>query len=333
MAKIVEFERIGGPEQLRLVDREVPAPGPGEVQVDIKAAGLNRAELLHLAGQYLMDPVLPSKIGMEGAGVVRAVGAGVDGVAVGDEVAVTPNMSPDRYGVVGETANVPAAALQPKSAGASFVDTAAFWMAYPTAYGGLVQAGGLRQGAGQSVVIPAASSSVGIAAIQVAKAHGATAIATTRTRAKADRIRALGADHVIATAEEDLEARVREITGGKGFDIAFDPVAGPFVETLAAAAAREARIVLYGLLSGAATPLPLLTMLTKGLTVRTFHVGFDLFAYPDRLAAARDHLLPGLDSGAYTPVIDSTFPLDEAAKAYERLASNRQLGKVVIAVP
>ena len=332
MAKIIEFEKVGGPDQLKLVDRDVPAPGPGEVQVDIRAAGLNRAELMYLAGQYLMAPVLPSKIGMEGAGVVRAVGAGVDGVAAGDEVAITPNMSPDRYGVVGETANVPAAALQPKSAGASFVDTAAFWMAYPTAYGGLVQAGGLRQGAGQSVVIPAASSSVGIAAIQIAKAHGATAIATTRSRAKADQIRDLGADHVVATAEEDLEARVKEITDGKGFDIAFDPVAGPFVETLAAAAGREARIVLYGLLSGAATPLPLLTMLAKGLTVRTFHVGFDLFAYPDRLAAARDRLLPGLNSGAYKPVIDSTFPLDDAAKAYERLASNQQLGKVVIEV-
>ena len=199
MAKVIEFERTGGPEQLNLIEHPIAAPAPHEVQVEIKAAGLNRVELLFLAGEYLVQPNPPARIGFEASGVIRALGKNVDGFSVGQAVSVTPNLDPTLYGVLGEVANVPVTTLQPKPDGISFIDAAAFWMAYPTAWGGLVQAGGLTANAGQTVLISAASSSVGIAAIQIAKTYGAKVIATTRTAEKVDAIRTVGTDYIIVT--------------------------------------------------------------------------------------------------------------------------------------
>ncbi|PZD75160.1 Quinone oxidoreductase 1 [Acaryochloris thomasi RCC1774] len=332
MANIIEFKQTGGPEQLQIIERPITPPAPDEVQVAIKAAGLNRAELLFLAGQYLVQPSLPSRIGLEASGVIKAVGENVDQFSVGQAASITPNLDPTQYGVLGEVVNVPVAALQLKPESASFINAAAFWMAYPTAWGGLVQTGGLTANVGQNVLISAASSSVGIAAIQIAKAYGANVIATTRTAAKVDAIRSVGPDHIVVTDEEDLVERVQAITNSEGFDIAFDPVGGPFVEALATAAGREAIIVEYGLLSGEQAPLPFFTMVGKGLSIKAFHLVFDLLQHPDRLKIAIEHLLPRLEDGTYAPVIDQIYPLEKFQEAYQRLASNQQFGKVVIEV-
>lgn len=332
MASIIEFKQTGGPEQLQIVDRPVAAPAPDEVQIAIKAAGLNRAELLFLAGQYLVQPTLPSPIGLEASGIIQAVGETVEQFSVGQAVSITPNVDPTQYGALGEVINVPVTSLQPKPEGTSFINAAAFWMAYPTAWGGLVQTGGLTANSEQTVLISAASSSVGIAAIQIAKDHGANVIATTRTKAKVDAIRSVGPDHIVVTDDEDLVDRVQTITNSKGFDIAFDPIGGPFVETLATAAGREAIIVEYGLLSGEVATLPFFTMVGKGLSIRAFHLVLDLLQHPDRLKIAIAHLLPRLEDGSYTPIIDQTYPLEKVQEAYQRLASNQQFGKVVIKV-
>ena len=308
-----------------------PAPGHGEVLVDVKAAGLNRAEYMFLQGEYLLQPKLPSRIGLECAGIVVEVGPDVADYKVGDEVSITPNMSAVEYGVVGEIALVPIAALVAKPASISFEHAAAIWMAYPTAYGGLVEVGGKRQGAGQVVVISAASSSVGLPAIQIAKAHGATVIATSRGTAKKDAIMTAGADHLIATDEEDFAARVMEITDGRGFDIAFVPVAGPFLETLCNGAAIEATIVEYGFLSTSDCAFPLYPTIGKGLRVCGFHLLYNLFQHPDRTALALANINAGLENGTYLPVIDRVFPLAEAADAYAYMASNQQVGKIIIA--
>ncbi len=156
MSKVVRFHAVGGPENLVLVDEEPGAPGKNEVLVKMKAAGLNRAEWLYLHGQYLVAPKLPSRIGVEGAGIIDKLGPGVRGYEVGQEVSITPNMSPDVYGVLGEYALVPVEALAPKAPNVSFDAAAAIWMAYPTAYGGLIEVGGLRAGAKQHVVVSAA---------------------------------------------------------------------------------------------------------------------------------------------------------------------------------
>ncbi|MEM7542317.1 MAG: zinc-dependent alcohol dehydrogenase family protein [Pseudomonadota bacterium] len=331
MAKIARFSEPGGPENIKIVDEEPGSPGPNEVLVRVHAAGLNRAEWLYLRGQYFVEPKLPSRIGVEGSGVIEALGSGASGYQVGDEISITPNLSPDDYGVIGEYALVPTEALAPKPEGMSFEQAAAVWMAYPTAFGGLVEVGGLKEGAGQNVVISAASSSVGIPAIQIAKAHGATVIATSRGRSKFEQLKNAGADHLIATAEEDFAARTMEITDGRGFDIAFDPVAGSFLETLAGGAGTEASIVEYGALSLAETPFPLFPAIGKGLKVCGFHLVYNLFAHPDRTARALDHLMAGFSAGTYQPIIDEVFPLAETADAYRRMESGQQIGKIIVA--
>lgn len=330
MTKVVRFNTIGGPEVLEILEEELRSPKENEVLVDIKAAGLNRAEYLYMQGLYLVEPKLPSRIGVEGAGIIEAIGPGVKNFQVGQEVSITPNMSPAEYGVIGEKAIIPIQALAPKSPDISFEEAAAIWMAFPTAYGGLVEVGGLKPGANQYVVISAASSSVGIPAIQIAKAHGATVIATSRDFSKKDALVDAGADHVIATSQEDFAARVMEITDGHGFDIAFDPIGGPFLEVLADGAAVEASIVVYGALAMSDTAFPLFPAIGKGLRVCGFHLVYNLFDHADRTERAMKHLGQNLANGTYKPVIDKVFSLNEVSKAYEHMAAGKQIGKIIV---
>jgi NADPH:quinone reductase-like Zn-dependent oxidoreductase len=212
--------------------------------------------------QYIQQPKLPSGLGYEAAGVVVAVGPEVDKNWMGKTAAVIPGFSMSDYGMVGEEVIAPAAMLGEYPAKLSAAEGAAIWMQYLTAYGALIPIAHL--GKGDFVVITAASSSVGLAAIEIAKSEGASSIATTRKSNKKAELRSLGADHVIATEEEDLVARVNEITGGKGARVIFDPVAGPFVEKLAEAAAPGGIIFQYGLLSMEPTPFPLLRRSLRG---------------------------------------------------------------------
>lgn len=330
MAKIVEFSSLGGPDVLSFVECEPEPPGDGEAQIAVKAAGLNRAELLFMAGTYLVNPVLPSRLGFEGAGDVLAVGSGVDRIAPGDRVAITPAFKQDAFGVLGEVVNVPVSALEPIADGVSYSDAAAFWMAFGTAYGLLVQSGGLRQDAGQSVVLNAASSSVGTAAFQIIRAFGGTSIATTRDASKVEGLREAGADHVIVIETADVAARIQEATDGRGFDIACDAVGDGAFTTLSEAAGFEATLVVYGLLSGEVAPVPFYPMIRNGLKVTGFHLSWSMLDHPDRRAPAVAHLKKGLADGTYTPKIDKAFAFSDLVEAYRYMASNSQLGKIVI---
>ena len=329
MPKTVRFYELGGPEVLKLEETEKPAPGDGEVRLRVLATGLNRAEALFMRGLYFEKPQLPSRIGYEAAGIVDAIGAGVDESWLGKTVATLPGYSQVRYGILGEEAVVPASALAQYPGKLTPVEGAAIWMQYLTAWGALVHYG--RVTAEDAVVIPAASSSVGLAAIQITKDAGATAIATTRTSKKRKELLELGADYVIATEEEDLPARVAEITGGKGARIIFDPVAGPYVETLAQAAAHGGILFIYGALSMQPTPFPTLTAIRRAMTMR----GYSLMEYrnqPEVMKAAQKYVYDRLENGSFTPKIAKTFPLHQAAEAYRYLESNAQVGKVVITV-
>lgn len=330
MTQIIQFSTLGGPEVLEHVDHIPSPPGEGEVQIAMQAAGLNRAELLFFAGAYLIQPQLPSALGFEGAGKIVAAGPGVDNFAVGDRVAILPVFKQDEYGVLGQVVNVPANALERLPDEVSYRDAAAFWMAFGTAYGLLVQQGGLKEGAGQHVVLNAASSSVGVAAFQIVKAHGGTSIALTRGADKADALKEAGADHVIVTSEEDVTARILEITGGQGFDIACDAVSGPEADAIANAAGFEATFVIYGLLSGDVGPTPLNALIGRGMTVKGFHLAWLMMNHADRRKAAVTHLSTGLANGAYTPTIDKVFGFSEVGEAYSYMASNAQLGKILI---
>jgi len=207
MPKIVRFHEVGGPEVLR-IEEEVPKqPGNGEVRLKVQAVGLNRAELLFIRGHYVEPPKLPAGLGYEAAGVVDAVGPDVDKSWIDKRVAIIPAFSMNDYAMLGEEVIAPAAALGEYPAKLSPEEGAAVWMQYLTAYGALIAIAHLAKG--DFVVIPAASSSVGIAAIEIVKAEGAISIATTRKSNKKAELLALGADYVIATEEEDIVARVK----------------------------------------------------------------------------------------------------------------------------
>ncbi|MDE3061628.1 MAG: zinc-dependent alcohol dehydrogenase family protein [Acidobacteriota bacterium] len=330
MPKIIRFHQLGGPENLQFETVATTQPGKGEVRLKVQAAGLNRAESMFYHGQYLEQPQLPARLGYEVAGVVEAVGEGVDATWVGKQVSTIPGFSMNQYGTLGEEAVVPVTALGEYPPSLTPVQATSIWMQYLTAYGALVHLGAVRPG--DFVSIPAASSSVGLAAIQIVRDAGATAIAVTRTRAKKDELQALGAHHVIATAEEDYVARIHEITGGKGVRLTFDPVAGPFVEKLAAAAAPGGIIFEYGWLSGQPTPFPLFDALGRGLTVRGY-VLMEITMNPDLLASAKAYIVERLADGRFAPKVAKTFAFADTIDAYRYLESNQQVGKIVITVP
>ena len=329
MPKIIRFHETGGADVLQIEDLPLEEPSEGEVRLKVEAIGLNRAEVMFREGQYLEDPELPSRLGYEAAGIVDAVGPGVGDIQVGDCVSTIPAFSMGTYGVYGESAIVPAYAVASYPDNLSASEGAAIWMQYVTAYGALIDIGQLK--AGDTAVISAASSSVGLAAIQVAKAAGAVAIATTRGSAKKQFLLEAGADHVIVTNEEDLVESVIAITAGNGANLIFDPIGGPLLQTLADAAAVGATIVEYGALSPDPTPFPLFSALKKGLAVRGYTL-FEIVKDAERLARCKQYIYDGLKSGALKPVIDSTFPLDAIVDAHRYMESNRQKGKIVVTV-
>jgi NADPH:quinone reductase-like Zn-dependent oxidoreductase len=184
---------------------------------------------------------------------------------------------------------------------------------------------------GDAVVIPAASSSVGLAAIQIVNDAGGVSIAATRTSQKRQQLIDLGANHVIATEEEDLPARVNEITDGRGARLIFDPVGGPYVATLAEAAASGGIIFEYGGLSMQPTPFPTIHAMTKGLSLRGYSLR-EIRNQPALIDEAKKYVYERLQKGRFTPKIARTFPLRQAGAAYQYLESNAQVGKVVITV-
>ncbi len=329
MPKIVRFHETGGPEVLKIEDLPLAQPGEGEVRLNVEAIGLNRAEVMFRQGQYLDAPELPSRLGYEAAGLVDAVGPGASDVHVGDRVSTIPAFSMGKHGVYGESAIAPSYAVAHYPDNLSPAEGAAIWMQYLTAFGALIDIGQLKEG--DAVVITAASSSVGLAAIQITKAAGALAIATTRGADKKQFLLDAGADHVIVTKEEDLAETVMAITVGKGANLIFDAVAGPLLETLADAAAPGALIVEYGALSPAPTIFPLFSSLKKGLTVRGYTL-FETVKDAEKLARGKQYIYEGLDSGALKPFIDRTFTLNAIVDAHRYMESNQQKGKIVVTI-
>jgi NADPH:quinone reductase-like Zn-dependent oxidoreductase len=329
MARVVRFHQTGGPEVLRIEELEVPPPGKGEVQIRVHALGLNRAESMFRRGQYLEEPKLPARLGYEAAGTVAAVGPDVKGFKNGDAVSTIPSFSLNAYGVYGDLVNVPVHAVTHHPASLSWVEAAAVWMQYLTAYGALIDIAKLTRG--DTVLIPAASSSVGLAAIQIVKKVGAIPVALTRGRSKRQALLDTGAAHVIVTDEQDLVEEVLRITGGKGARVVFDPVGGPTLEKLARATARLGILFLYGALSPEPTPLPLFDVLGKWLTIRGY-VLMEITSDPERLERAKQFVNEGLAEGSLKPIIARTFPLEEIVEAHRYLESNQQIGKVVVTV-
>ena len=329
MPKIVRFYETGDADVLRLEEVPLMEPGSGEIRIKVEAFGLNRAEIMFRQGQYLESPEFPSRLGYEEAGTVDAVGPGTEGFEIGDRVSTIPSFSVGQYGVYGESAIVPVHAVAKYPDALSPVEGAAIWMQYMTAFGALIEYSQLAKS--DAVLITAASSSVGLAAIQITKSVGALAVATTRGGDKKQALLDAGADHAIVSDKEDIGEEIMEITDGNGANIVFDPVAGPFLEKLTQAAGTGATIYEYGALSPSPTPFPLFEVISKGLTVRGYTL-FEIVADPEMLSRGKQFIFVGLESGALKPIVARTFTLDEIVEAHRYMESNQQIGKIVVTV-
>jgi NADPH:quinone reductase-like Zn-dependent oxidoreductase len=329
MSRIIQFATPGGPEVLTYKEVDVAAPAAGEVRIRVKAIGLNRAESMWRSGEYIEEVKLPARLGYEAAGIVDAVGPDVTRFAVGDAVNSVPAFSQNQYGTYGELVLAPVSAVVSHPPSLTFAQASSIWMMFITVYGAFIETAKL--GAGDVVLISAASSSVGLAAIQLANMVGATPVALTRTSAKRKQLLDAGAAFVIATEEQDMVAEVMRITAGAGARVVFDPVGGPSLGKLIQAMKTGGILLVYGALSEEPSQLSYLDLLIKLPTI----VGYTIWntsGDPVRQKAAVDFILGGLASGALKPVIDKTFTFDEMVEAHRYLEANGQFGKIVVTV-
>jgi NADPH:quinone reductase-like Zn-dependent oxidoreductase len=302
-ARAWRFRHPGGPEVLELTEEEVGPPGPGQALVRVRAVGLNRSELMHLAGRYFGPPPSPSYLGQEAVGEVVDLGdieAGSAGLSprplkagsrVGLLVGRVDFAGMGSYRTVG---CYPADALLPVPDSFTNAEGAAFWLAALTAAGGL-WTGGLRPDSppGRRVLITAASSGIGAMALKIARAWGAHTLAATTSAEKREALEALADEVIVVGSPEELAAGAKEGTGGRGVDVAFDPVGFSYAQALFDAAAQDGHVIYYGLLAGKAAALDLRTMILKDLAVHGYTV-YRLQRRPELLReiVARLHRLP-----------------------------------------
>jgi NADPH:quinone reductase-like Zn-dependent oxidoreductase len=326
VSRIVEFTSYGPPEVLQFKEVPDPKPGASEIVLRVKAIGLNRAESMWRQGEYIEPVNLPARLGYEAAGTVEAVGESVTEFKIGEAVDVIPNFSMNEYATYGDLIVVPAASVVKQPVSLSFTEAASIWMMFITAYSALVE--GAKATKGDYVIISSASSSVGLAAIQIANYAGAAPIALTRTSAKRKRLTEAGAKHVIATQEADLVQEVIRITNGTGARIAFDAVGGPSFPKMISALAPQGTLYIYGALAETVTPLPVLDMIAKMPTIKGHNIWLTS-GDPEKLKVAVAYIRKGFDEGELKPVIDRTFPFDQIVEAHRYLETNGQFGKIV----
>lgn len=330
--KAVRIHEDGGPEVLRYEDvpNPEPGPGPGEVLVELKAAGLNHLDIWIRKG--LPSVPKPRILGADGAGVVAAIGEGVDAFEIGDRVVLNPGIDHGggRITVIGEHTDgtccelkaLPATQLYPLDDSMSFAEGAAFPLVFETAYRMLVTKAAVRED--EWVLIWGIGGGVALAAFELCRALGARTVVTSSSREKLERAREIGADVVVDHATEDVVGAVKEATGGRGADIVVETVGEATWERSLASAGQEGRVVVCGATSGHSPPARLYRVWWKQLviigstmgTAADFEGAYDLI----RSGRARVHL-------------DSTFPLAESAGAHERLESGAQFGKIVLTIP
>ena len=324
--KAVEIAAPGGPEVLRLGERPVPAPGPGEVLVKVAAAGVNRPDVEQRKGTYPPPPGASDIPGLEIAGTVVALGAGAAGLRVGDEVCALVS-----GGGYAEYCAAPAAQCLPVPKGLDAVQAASLPETFFTVWQNVFDRGRLKEG--ETILVHGGSSGIGVTAIQMAAAMGARVLATAGSAEKCAACAKLGAARAIDYKREDFVEIVKKETKGKGADVILDMVGGAYFERNIAALAIEGRLSVIALLGGRDAKLDLGLLLRKRLTV----VGSVLRArtVAEKAAVAdalRRRIWPLIEAGRIKPVIDSTFPLADAAKAHARMESSAHIGKIVLKV-
>jgi putative PIG3 family NAD(P)H quinone oxidoreductase len=320
----IEIAEPGGPEVLRPVQCPVPAPREDDVLIRVRAAGVNRPDVLQRKGIYPPPEGVSPLPGLEVAGEIAALGAAVTGFAAGDMV--TALLAGGGYA---EYAVAPAGQCLPVPRGLSFTEAASLPETFFTVWSNLFDRARLR--AEETVLVHGGTSGIGIAAIQLAAAFGARVLATAGSAEKCAACLRLGASWAINYKEEDFVAATREATGGRGADVILDMVGGDYVARNIKACAADGRIVQIAFLGGSKVTLDLMTLMRNRITLTGSTLRPRETAFKAAIAAAlRQKVWPLIEQGRIRPVIDSVFPLADAAKAHARMESSLHIGKIVL---
>lgn len=306
-----------------LEGRDLPAPGPGEVRVAIRAASLNFPDLLMTEGKYQFRPELPFTLGMEFSGVVDALGEGAEGFLPGD--AVTGGA---KTGAFADYALAPAAGLRAKPGALSHGEASAFGAAYLTAYVALVRRAQLQPG--ETLLVHGASGGVGMAAVDVGKLLGATVIATSASDAKLETVSARGADHAL-NVSQGFRERVKALTGGRGADVIFDPVGGDVFDESVRCIAFDGRLLVIGFTSGRIPSVDVNMPLIKGFSVVGVRAGEYGRKFPEKGRENMDTIWRWAAEGRLKPHIHAEVPLADWRSAFEMMRGREVVGKVVLA--
>lgn len=323
--KAVLCKEYGPPE--RLVVEELPAlePGPGQVVVSVRACGVNFPDTLIIEGKYQFKPAPPFSPGSEVAGTVKATGPGVTKVKPGDRVVAL-----SMFGGYSEEVAVGEESLVPMPDGLDFVPAACALTAYGTTFYALEERAQLK--AGESLLVLGAAGGVGLAAIELGKLLGARVIAAASSPDKLQACRQQGADLTIDYSREELKGRVKELTGGNGVDVIYDPVGGALSESALRSIAWNGRLLVIGFASGEIPRIPLNLTLLKSASIVGVFWGAFLMREPDRARAMHVQLLTWIRDGRLRPTIHARYPLADAGKALREVLDRKVQGKVALTV-
>ncbi len=313
----------GEPRDLVVEDIPAPPVAAGEVAIEVRAAGLNFADTLIIAGTYQTKPPLPFSPGFEVAGRIVALGADVGDFAIGQRVLAVVD-----HGGFAEQVTAPANRVFPLADDIDDITAAAMPVAYGTSHLALTYRAGLAPG--EKLLVHGAAGGVGLTAVEIGKRLGATVIATATGDEKLAVARAAGADHLIDARREDLRDRVKQLTQGQGVDVVYDPVGGRLFEESLRATAQGGRILVVGFASGEVPQIPANILLVKNITVMGFYWGQYERLAPGRMRASLTQLVAWLGRGEIRPHVSRTYPLDRAIEALEALKARRTTGKVVL---
>ena len=321
--RAVVVDRWLEPADLKVSEAPEPQPGPGQVAVEVRAAGCNFFDILMVRGEYQVKPPFPFVPGGEIAGVVKSVGPEVEGLAPGDRVLASPGV-----GGFAEVALAPARGTWPLPEGMSFEEGAALPIIYPTGYAGLVYRAALREG--ETLLVHAAAGGVGTAAVQIGTALGARVIATAGGAEKCEVARRAGAHETIDYRAGDFVARVKELTGGRGADVIYDSVGGDVTERSLKCIAWNGRLLVIGFAGGTIPTIKANRILLKNIAVVGLHWGAYATHEPERVPETFRALFELHAAGRIAPMIYDRFALEELPRALEALGGRRTWGKVVV---
>ena len=321
-----EFESV---DNIILEEVNLDKPLKGEVKIKVKASALNRDQLPYISGFSHCenrDGANESLLGYESAGIVIEVGENVDKSWIGKEVAPIGAFDVKKYGTIGEEAIVPADRLIEKPKNISYIDATAIWVPFITAYG-IISKGKLKKG--ETVLISAANSVVGLAAYDIAKSIGATPILTVRSERAAEDLIKLGYKDITISSADNFKDEIMKLTNNQGVGLVFDPIGGEFLSFISTFSKIDGRIVEYGILGGIDTKFPVVDVISKGLTISGYTMG-EILRDKEKLKEVTKFILENFENGNFNARVSKVFKLEDYKKAFNELQNGKEIGRIVL---